>query len=154
MSSELERPALADAALRTLAAMLGTLSDDQLRALVEGRGRLVFTADGASTGPMRAVPHRPTARPASRPAPTPAPELADGVDVATIRTMTTPDEVRSYLDARRFTVPMLRELARALGPTVPASGRTRTELVHGIVEGTVGFRARSKALSGGAWGRS
>ena len=28
----------------------------------------------------------------------------------------------------------------------------RAELVHGIVEGTVGFRARSAALSGGAWG--
>jgi hypothetical protein len=154
MSTETVRPALAEAALRTLAATLSTLPDDQLRALAEGRGRLVFTPDAAATGPLRAIAHRPAARPAPRQQPTPAPELADDIDIATIRSMTTPDEVRSYLAARRFTVPVLRQLARALGPTVPASGRNRAELVHGIVEGTVGFRARSHALSGGAWGRS
>lgn len=156
------RPDLSDAALRAVADLLATLPDEQLRALAEGRGRLVYTpdatgtADGtavATTTPARAIAHRPAARPASRPQAV-LPEGADGVDVATIRAMTTPDEVRSYLEARRFTVPVLRQLARALGPTVPASGRNRAELVHGIVEGTVGFRARSHALSGGAWSRS
>jgi hypothetical protein len=75
-------------------------------------------------------------------------------DVAAIHGCATPEEVRVYLAERRFTVPVLRQLARALGPTVPASGRSRAELVHAIVEGTVGFRARSHALSGGAWVRS
>jgi hypothetical protein len=75
-------------------------------------------------------------------------------DVAAIHRCATPEEVRAHLAERRFTVPVLRQLARALGPTVPASGRSRAELVHAIVEGTVGFRARSHALSGGAWVRS
>jgi hypothetical protein len=116
--------------------VLGELSPEQLRALAEGRGRLVF-APHAAPGRTR------------RPAP-PAVDVSD--DVAAIRAMTTRTEVSDHLADRRFTVPVLRELARALGPTVPATGRNRAELVHGIVEGTVGFRARSAALSGGAWG--
>ncbi|MHA6780919.1 hypothetical protein ACVGOW_07965 [Pseudonocardia saturnea] len=115
---------------------LGELSPEQLRALAEGRGRLVFAP---YTAPAR------TRRPAA-----PAVDVSD--DVAAIRAMTTRTEVADHLADRRFTVPVLRELARALGPTVPTAGRNRAELVHGIVEGTVGFRARSAALSGGAWG--
>lgn len=148
------RADLQQAVLVHLAATLNTLSHDELRAVAEGRGRLVFAADVTSTGSMRAIPHRPAARPASRPRPipqAPQPGLAD--DVAAIRAMTAPDEVRALLSARRFTVPVLRQLARALGPTVPATGRNRGELVHAIVEGTLGFRARSAALSGGAWAR-
>lgn len=170
MSTDIARAELQQAVLVHLAATLNTLSTDQLRALAEGRGRLVFSSgvtgadvpgpdvarsgtvrpDVTSTGAMRAIAHRPAARPASRPQPVPVPGLEE--DVAAIRALTTPDDVRGYLASRRFTVPVLRQLARALGPTVPASGRNRAELVHGIVEGTVGFRARSRALSGGAWG--
>ncbi len=117
---------------------LGELTEQQLRDLAEGRGRLVFT-------------------PCARPRRTSIPALADVADgladeVAAIRAMTTTTQVAAYLAERRFTVPVLRALARTLGPTVSASGRNRAELVHGIVEGTVGFRARSAALSGGAWG--
>jgi hypothetical protein len=119
-----------------LARTLNELTPTQLRDLAEGRGRLVFA---------------PCATPRRRPATAPGSDLS--ADVAAIGAMTTPAEVHGHLDDRRFTVPMLRALARALGPTVPGSGRNRAELVHGIVEGTVGFRARSAALSGGAWSR-
>jgi len=115
--------------------VLSDLSPEQLRALAEGRGRLVFTPCAAPTRPRRAAP---------------AVDLSG--DVEAIRAMDTRDGITAYLADRRFTVPVLRALARALGPTVPATGRNRAELVHGIVEGTVGFRARSAALSGGAWG--
>ena len=115
---------------------LGELSPEQLRALEEGRGRLVFAP--------HAVPGR-RRRPAAPPV-----DVSD--DVAAIRAMTTRAGVSDHLADRRFTVPVLRELARALGPTVSTAGRNRAELVHGIVEGTVGFRTRSAALSGGAWG--
>jgi hypothetical protein len=114
---------------------LSTLSPEQLRAVAEGRGRLVFA---------------PCATPSRTRRPVPAVDLSD--DVAAIRAMTTRADVADHLADRRFTVPVLRELARALGPTVSTAGRNRAELVHGIVEGTVGFRARSAALSGGAWG--
>lgn len=63
-------------------------------------------------------------------------------------------EVASYLNGldARFTVPVLREIARALGPTVNATGRTKGQLQRDIVEGTAGFRERTAAMSGGAWG--
>lgn len=120
-----------------LARALNELTPTQLRDLAEGRGRLVFA-------PCAVTPRR-------RPATAPGSDLS--ADVAAIGAMTTPAEVTDHLRDRRFTVPMLRALARALGPTVPTTGRNRAELVHGIVEGTVGFRARSAALSGGAWSR-
>ncbi|CAA9431132.1 MAG: hypothetical protein AVDCRST_MAG66-3321 [uncultured Pseudonocardia sp.] len=160
--------AIAEAAARTdlqqsllvhLAAALDTLSVDELRALAEGRGRLVFSPEAPAPsepaapviGAQRGVPHRPSARPTARPT---AVVVDVSADVAAIHGCATPEQVRAYLAERRFTVPVLRQLARALGPTVPASGRSRAELVHAIVEGTVGFRARSHALSGGAWVRS
>lgn len=113
---------------------LSDLSPEQVRALAEGRGRLVFA---------------PCAAPGRSRRPVPAVDLSGDVDA--IRAMTTRAAVAGHLADRRFTVPVLRELARALGPTVSTAGRNRAELVHGIVEGTVGFRARSAALSGGAW---
>lgn len=119
-----------------LARALGELTPAQLRDLAEGRGRLVFT-------PCSVSPRR-------RPAAAPRSDVV--ADVAAIRALTTPSQVAEHLADRRFTVAVLRELARALGPTVPATGRSRSDLVHGIVEGTVGFRARSAALSGGGWG--
>lgn len=131
-------PTLSDALIAAMERVAGTLdelSPDQLRDLAAGRGRLVYTPC--------AVPPRPRTRPA------PAGDLA--ADVAAIRAMATPADVRTHLGQRRFTVAVLRDLARALGPTVPASGRNRAELMHGIVEGTVGFRARSAALSDNAW---
>ncbi len=155
------RSELQQSLLVHLAAALDTLSVDELRDLAEGRGRLVFspetpaappaTPTGSVTGPQRAVPHRPSTRPTSRPT---AVVVDVTADVAAIHACATPEEVRTHLAERRFTVPVLRQLARALGPTVPASGRSRAELVHAIVEGTVGFRVRAPALSGGAWVRS
>jgi hypothetical protein len=156
------RAELQQSLLVHLAAALDTLSVDELRDLAEGRGRLVFspetpapstpaTATATAPGAGRAVPHRPSTRPTARPT---AVVVDVTADVAAIHRCATPEEVRAHLAERRFTVPVRRQLARALGPTVPASGRSRAELVHAIVEGTVGFRARSHALSGGAWVRS
>jgi hypothetical protein len=152
------RAELQQSLLVHLAAALDTLSVDELRDLAEGRGRLVFSPESpAPSAPAaapvagRAVPHRPSTRPTARPT---AVVVDVTADVAAIHRCATPEEVRAHLAERRFTVPVLRQLARALGPTVPASGRSRAELVHAIVEGTVGFRARSHALSGGAWVRS
>jgi hypothetical protein len=74
--------------------------------------------------------------------------------VERINACTTSVEVATYLaglDAR-FTVPVLREIARAIGPTVNATGRTKGQLQRDIVEGTAGFRERTAAMSGGAWG--
>ena len=71
--------------------------------------------------------------------------------MAEINRLTSPAAVADYLARERFTVPVLREIARALGPTVSSAGRSKDELSRNIVEGTAGFRIRSAAMSGGAW---
>jgi hypothetical protein len=155
--------AIADAALRRV---LATLSSDDLVALATGRARLEVRPVGA----VQADPAQlrlyaePSATPATtaaasarsrrRPA-TPVPARAHGVDVATavvrINELPTPSAVEEYLDNPRFTAAMLKQVARALGPTVLATGRTKAEIRRDIVAGTVGFRSRSAAMSGGAW---
>jgi hypothetical protein len=134
-------PAPLAAALQQAAAVLETLTPQQLEALAAGRGRLVFRpAADTGTPRRRHVVHRPS-----------------GVDVAgtvqEINRLATPAEVADYLDRHdaRFTVPVLKEIARALGPTVATTGRTKAQLRRDIVEGTAGFRVRSTAMSGGAW---
>lgn len=128
-------------AVRTHAAdVLDTLTPDQLAAIANGRARLVFRPE--------AVQRR--RRPAS-------PEPAHSSDVAgaveTINQLADPAEVEAYLrrhDAA-FTVPLLKDIARSLGPTVRTTGRNKTELRRDIVAGTAGYRTRSAAMSGGAW---
>jgi hypothetical protein len=126
------------AALAHVTGVLDALSTAQLHDLAAGRLRLVFRPD-------------PTTR--SR---RPEPGSAGGTDVAAaavaeIGRLTSPSEVAGYLTGQRFTVPVLREIARALGPTVSSTGRSKDDLIRDIVEGTAGFRIRSAAMSGGAW---
>lgn len=134
-------PAPLAAALQHAAALLETLTPQQLEDVAAGRARLVFRP-GASRPLPRDVVHR-----------------ASGVDVAAvvaeINRLATPGEVTDYLQRHgaAFTVPVLKEIARALGPTVNSTGRTKAQLRRDIVEGTAGFRVRSAAMSGGAWSR-
>ena len=131
---------LAALALRQVGELLGRLDDDQLVALAEGRGQLVFR-------PAAPVPARPS-RP--RPAATEPGDL--DAPVSAIRALGSRAEVADYLRAHdgRLTVPVLKQVARRLGPTV-ATGRSKAELRRNIIEGTAGFRERSMAMSRGAW---
>jgi hypothetical protein len=72
--------------------------------------------------------------------------------VSAISEMTTRDEVMSYLESPDVDLKVadLRAVARALGPTVSATG-TKAALRRDIAEGTAGFRQRSMAVLGGAW---
>jgi hypothetical protein len=119
---------------------LATLSPEDLAAVAGGRARLEV---------------RPVApRPPRRAPATPVPD-DHGVDVAAavgrINALPTPADVEDYLKDRRFTVSVLKQIARALGPTVLATGRNKAEVRRDIVAGTAGFRSRSAAMSGGAW---
>ena len=139
-TSPLPSPPLA-IALQKAVALLESLSREQLEDIASGEGRLVYRP-GPARPMRREVAHRPT-----------------GVDVAAaaadINRLATPAEVAAYLQHRsaEFTVPVLKEIARALGPTVNSTGRTKTQLCRDIVEGTAGFRVRSAAMSGGAWAK-
>jgi hypothetical protein len=138
-SSPLPSPPLA-IALQKAVALLESLSREQLADIASGEGKLVYQPSPAR--PMRReVVQRPT-----------------NVDIeaaaADINRFATPGEVADYLQNRsEFTVPVLKEIARALGPTVNSTGRTKTQLRRDIVEGTAGFRVRAAAMSGGAWAK-
>ena len=120
---------------------LATLSTEDLAAVAAGRARLE-------------VRHL-APRPARRAPKTPVPAHDHGVDVAAtverINGLPTPADVEDYLKDRCFTVSVLKQIARGLGPTVPCTGRSKAEVRRDIVAGTVGFRSRSAAMSGGAW---
>jgi hypothetical protein len=128
-------------ALQKAAALLESLTKEQLQDIASGNGTLVYRP-GPARSIRRDAGHRPS-----------------GVDVAAaaaeINRLTTPTEVAAYLQEHdaRFTVPVLKEIARALGPTVNSTGRTKAQLRRDIVEGTAGFWVRSAAMSGGAWAR-
>ncbi len=132
-------PTTADAALHQAAAFLTTLSPQQLEDLAAGRARLELRAQ---------VP--PSNRPRTT-SPRPSPDVATAVE--TINRLAEPSEVDDYLRRHddRFTLPVLRQIARCLGPTVRANGRNKAELRRDIVAGTAGYRSRSAAMSGGAW---
>jgi hypothetical protein len=129
-------------ALQKAAALLESLSREQLEDIASGNGTLVYRP-GPARGVRREVVHRPPL----------------SVDVAAavedINRFSTPAEVATYLQERdaEFTLPVLKEIARGLGPTVNSTGRTKAQLRRDIVEGTAGFRVRSAAMSGGAWAR-
>jgi hypothetical protein len=139
-SSPLPSPPLA-IALQKAVALLESLSREQLEDIATGEGKLVYQASQDRSMRRREVVHRPS-----------------GVDiegaVADINRFTKPGDVADYLQSRaEFTVPVLKEIARALGPTVNSTGRTKTQLRRDIVEGTAGFRVRSAAMSEGAWAK-
>jgi hypothetical protein len=120
---------------------LATLSSEDLSAVAAGRARLEVRYVALQT--RRRAPAAPV------------PERDHGVDVTAavgrINTLRTPTAVEDYLKDPRFTVSVLKQIARALGPTVPATGRNKAQVRRDIVAGTVGFRSRSAAMSGGAW---
>jgi len=120
---------------------LAALSPEDLAAVAAGRARLEV--------------HHLAPRPARRPPATPVPAHDHGVDVAAaverINGLPTPAAVEDYLKDRRFTVSVLKQMARALGPTVLTTGRSKAEVRRDIVAGTAGFRSRSAAMSDGAW---
>jgi hypothetical protein len=129
-------------ALQKAVALLESLSREQLEAIASGQGKLVYQPE-----PARPVRREVVQRPPSN------------VDIAgaaaAINRLATPGEVSDYLQSRgaEFTVPVLKEIAKALGPTVNSTGRTKTQLRRDIIEGTAGFRVRSAAMSDGAWAR-
>jgi hypothetical protein len=151
--------ALAAAALREAARLVAELTPQQLAELGAGRARFVYQTTAGPTpfptpGPTAAA-EAPTGAPAPLPparrVPATPEDDAIGPAVRAIRDLHTPGEVADHLGRHRYPVPVLKQIARALGPTVCTTARTRADLERNIVEGTAGYRTRSAAMSGGAW---
>jgi hypothetical protein len=129
-------------ALQKAVALLESLSREQLEDIASGEGKLVYQPSPARQMRRREVVHRPTT------------DVDVEAAAADINRLATPGEVAEYLQSRsEFTVPVLKEIARALGPTVNSTGRTKAQLRRDIVEGTAGFRVRAAAMSEGAWAK-
>lgn len=167
-------PSTVAAAMQHAIDLLRELTPTQLEDLAVGRARLEFRAQDtpapdatpptrdSERSPIPTVPTGAAPRGSSRRPRTPevaAPRAGVVADVATaveaIRNLSTPAAVAAYLqdNDRRFTTPVLKEIARGLGPTVSATVRCKADLKRNIVEGTAGFRTRSASMSGGAWAR-
>lgn len=154
---------LLDRAMARAAELVAGLSREQLDELAAGRADLVYRPVPTLV-PSHAPPPSPirgrtrtTGVPPALDGPAPARRTFD-VDAAVeaINGMCTREEVSCWLAAhdRELTVPVLREVARRLGPTVSSSASSKAGLKRNIVEGTAGFRERSRAMSGGgAWRR-
>ncbi len=99
--------------LAHVTAVLDELSAAQLEELATGRARLVFRSEAGARSSRLVAPRRS--------------DTDVSAAVETINQLTGPAEVAGYLHRQRFTVPVLREIARALGPTVygcrPQQGR-------------------------------
>lgn len=138
--------ALAASALKTIFTDLSKLTVDELTDLVEGRTRVL----------LRPIDHVPTARVASV-STAKRTKSVSAVDIdqvaKTIIAFSTPDEVMTYLDQndKAFTVPVLKGIANALGPTIPKLGSTKAALKRSIAQGTAGFQRSSTVVRQGSW---
>ncbi|MEQ3550158.1 hypothetical protein WIS52_06705 [Pseudonocardia nematodicida] len=134
---------LASSALKKASELLAALTVEQLVDLVEGRGRLVFQSGDKVVASGR------TRQTGARSKPTP--ELDLPVELAAIEALDTADQVYDHLVGRKFTVPVLRRIATAIGPRVSSSGRTKEQILRNIAEGTAGHRHRVAAMAGDSW---
>lgn len=136
---------LAVLALRQVSTLLGKLTAEQLAELGDGRGQLVFRSGGAEVAA--------TGRAARPRAAVAGPGVDVDATVAAVTALGSREEVEDYLTSqgRALTVLLLKQVAQRLGPTV-ATASKKADLIRNIAEGTAGFRERSAAMSGGAWG--
>ncbi|MCO1660973.1 hypothetical protein [Pseudonocardia humida] len=142
--------ALAASALREAARLVAELTPEQLVELAAGRARFAYETTAGPPGGAGPVTVPTQLRPARRAPAAPSSDVV-GTAVLAIRELHTPGEVAEHLGRHRYPVPTLKQIARALGPTVSTAARNRADLERNIVEGTAGYRTRSAAMSGGAW---
>lgn len=139
---------------RRFAEFLGSLTDDQLASLIDGRLTLAVSdrttqrsrgtsalppADAASTVTRhRPVGHR---QRGSRRALMPEPEEA----ASTLRELSTEEEGSSYLESFKVTVPYLKEVAKALGFEL-LSKEKRSDALRKVLNQAIGARRKFAGL--------
>jgi hypothetical protein len=125
--------------------VIAKLTPEQLDGLLQGRGQLAYHEGDVVVTAPRATKASGTK--------TPRPGVDIDAIVTAIRACATGAEVEDYLETndRKLTVPTLKAVAKALGPTVVSTASRKADLKRNIVAGTAGFRERSDAMSAGAW---
>ncbi|HCT79992.1 MAG TPA: hypothetical protein DGT23_26195 [Micromonosporaceae bacterium] len=128
---------LANIALKQVSEVLDKLTDEQLTELAEGRASFEF----------RSIEVVIKAKPAK-----PVPPSADWtLALEEIRGLETATEVIDYLERKKFKQAELKQIAKAIGPTVSQTGTKNDDIRRNIAEGTAGFRERAAAM--GSWQR-
>ncbi|WP_433047549.1 hypothetical protein [Dactylosporangium sp. CS-033363] len=141
-----QSPKLAALALNEIGRLLGTLTEDQLTALAEGRAHVEFRdTDGSAT----ALSPAPRAK---------APKAKLDLDelIAEIKALTEEDAVERYLQSRDkdLSLPQMRELADRIGPPVTSKGaKSKAQLRKNIAAGTAGLLNRPASVFSGTWNR-
>jgi hypothetical protein len=137
-----QSPQLAALALNEIGRLLGTLTEEQLTALAEGRAQVEFRDS-------------PAPAPAARPRPAKAAVDLEAI-IAEIRSLTEEDAVERYLIARdkELSLPLLRDLADRIGPPVSSKGaKSKAQLRKNIAAGTAGLLNRPASVFSGSWDR-
>jgi hypothetical protein len=135
-----QSPQLAALALNEIGRLLGTLTEEQLTALAEGRAQVEF---------------RDAPAPAARPRPAKAAVDLEAI-IAEIRSLTEEDAVERYLIARdkELSLPLMRDLADRIGPPVSSKGaKSKAQLRKNIAAGTAGLLNRPASVFSGSWDR-
>jgi len=137
-----QSPQLAALALNEIGRLLGTLTEEQLTALAEGRAQVEFR-------------DAPAPAPAARPRPAKAAVDLEAI-IAEIRSLTEEDAVERYLIARdkELSLPLMRDLADRIGPPVSSKGaKSKAQLRKNIAAGTAGLLNRPASVFSGSWDR-
>jgi hypothetical protein len=139
-----DQAALAVLVLDKVAAVLKALSEEQLSALLDGTGDLVFVSGDAMV--------RPTARRAAGPrAAKPAKPAGPGVAevAARLPQLTDLAQAREYLKNTKLTNPDMRAVAQQLTITVQSKAN-KDQIIEALVQGTVGYKVKFDAVLGGS----
>lgn len=124
---------LADA-FRAVAKQLAALSDEELGELIEGSATVRIES---RTSPPKVKAARASA----------AAQVDLGAVVGRLNEAETRDAAEQLIREQGLTVPKLKDLAKAADVAVPAKAG-KDALIAKIVDGTVGFRLRSRAIRG------
>ena len=128
------------AAFRAVAKQLAALSDDEIAELVEG-GAVVRIETRAARQSSGAAPRATRSRPA------PSPSVDTEALARSLNECQTREDAEDLLRIQKLTVARLKDLATSLEVVVPAKANKEVLLAK-IVDGTVGFRLRSRAIRG------
>ncbi|WP_433206882.1 hypothetical protein ACQP00_40315 [Dactylosporangium sp. CS-047395] len=142
-----QSPKLAALALNEIGRLLGTLTEDQLTALAEGRAHVEFRDTDGTATPLAATARAKTPK---------APKADLDEIIAEIKALTEEDAVDRYLQSRDkdLSLPQMRELADRIGPPVTSKGaKSKAQLRKNIAAGTAGLLNRPASVFSGAWDR-
>lgn len=133
---------IAAGVLSQVTKLLRKLSPVELGQLSDGSASIAFVPPG-----HKVTAPRVTASSATTPSGLDVDELA-----SSLRGMTTSDQVvERLLPDKKVTVPVVGQLAKTFGITIPSSAKKRDEKISVLAASLVGYRENAEVVMGGAY---